>query len=81
MLAALHRAVMSGIPQAQLGAAAGLYSMFRFLGAAVGTALYGALLQGYLDAGRSTLVSYQQVFLLVAVFPAAGCLAALRLRE
>lgn len=81
MLATLHRAIMTDIAQEQMGAAAGLYSMFRFLGAVIGTALAGVLLQQYLDAGLSALAAYQQTCLILAAFPACGALAALTLRD
>ena len=81
MLAALHRAVMGSVPQAQMGAAAGLYSMFRFLGAAIGTALAGVVVQGHLDAAASTVAAYQGAFLVFAAFPTLGVLAAFGLKE
>jgi len=81
MLATLHRAVMADIPQAQMGAAAGLYNMFRFLGAVTGSALAGVLLQQYLDAALSPLMAYQQTCLVLAAFPALGALVSLTLRE
>jgi len=81
MLAALHRAVMGSVSQSQVGAAAGLYSMFRFLGAAIGTALAGVAVQAYLDAAASTVAAYQGAFLIFAAFPLAGALVAFGLRE
>lgn len=81
MLATLHRAVMGGIKEAQMGAAAGLYNMLRFLGAVTGTALGGVFLQSYLDAGAAPVTAYQQTFLLLAVFPLAGAAVALTLRD
>jgi MFS family permease len=81
MLAALHRAVMRDISEAQMGSAAGLYSMLRFLGAVVGTAASGVYLQAYLDAGLSTIEAYQSTFLAFATFPFLGIAASLTLRE
>ena len=81
MLAALHRAAMTDIQQQEMGAAAGIYSMIRFLGAVTGTALSGVLLQAGLDASLSTVEAYQQAFLASAAFPVIGILIGLRLRE
>lgn len=81
MLAALHSAAMQQVPQEQMGVAAGLYSMIRFAGAVIGTALAGVLLQIFLDQGLLTINAYQIVFLCIAGFSAAGLLAAFNLRE
>ena len=81
MLAALHRSVMGSISDAQMGAAAGLYSMFRFLGSVIGTALSGVILQAGLDAALPTIAAYQNVFLVLTAFPILGAAAAFGLRE
>ncbi|MDA0746771.1 MAG: MFS transporter [bacterium] len=81
MLAALHHAVMRNIPEARLGAAAGLYSMLRFLGAVIGTTLSGVLLQANLDASLPVIEAYQNVFFLFAGFPILGLLVGFSLRE
>jgi MFS family permease len=81
MLATLHRVVMTSISQERMGAAAGLYNMLRFLGAAIGIALSGVLLQGYLDAGLAAIEAYQNVFFAFAGFPALGIFVAFTLRE
>jgi predicted MFS family arabinose efflux permease len=81
MLAALHRAVMRDVPQGQMGSAAGLYSMLRFLGAVIGTATSGVVLQFFLDSGTSTVAAYQNAFLVFMAFPLLGVVAALTLRE
>jgi MFS family permease len=81
MLATLHKVVMGSVGEEEMGTAAGLYSMFRFLGAAIGTALSGVLLQQYLDAGLPAVEAYQQAFLVIALFPALGILVALSLRD
>jgi len=81
MLAPLHRAVMRDIPDTSSGAAAGLYSMFRFLGVVIGVALCGLLLQRNLDIGLSPIEAYQDVFLFFIIFPLIGGLAAATLRE
>jgi hypothetical protein len=64
-----------------MGAAAGIYSMIRFLGAVTGTALSGVLLQGGIDASLSTVEAYQQAFLVFAAFPVIGLLFGATLRE
>ena len=81
MLATLHKVVMGSVSEEEMGTAAGLYSMFRFLGAAMGTALSGVLLQQYLDAGLPMVAAYQSVFLVIALFPALGVVVALSLRD
>ncbi len=43
MLVALHHASMQNIPPEQMGMAAGLYSMLRFMGVVIGTALAGVI--------------------------------------
>ena len=72
---------MGSVSEEEMGTAAGLYSMFRFLGAAMGTALSGVLLQQYLDAGLPMVAAYQSVFLVIALFPALGVVVALSLRD
>jgi len=81
MLAALHRAVIASLPKEEVGGATGLYSMFRFVGATIGMALSGVILQQNLDASMTTLVAYQNTFLVFAVFPVMGVLVGVRLRE
>ena len=72
MLATLHKLVMNSVPEKETGAAAGLYGMLRFLGAATGTALSGVMLQRQLDMGSEILEAYQQVFYSSSIFPAVG---------
>jgi DHA2 family multidrug resistance protein len=81
MLAALHRVAMQNIPEAQMGAAAGLYSMLRFIGSAIGTALGGVLLQTYLDRAFSITLAYQSVYLFFAGFSILGIIAGFGLKE
>jgi len=80
-LAPLHRASMVGIPDAQTGVAAGLYSMVRFAGALLGTSLSGVLLQQTLAQEIPLIVAYQQVFWYVAVVVIAGAGIGMLLRE
>jgi EmrB/QacA subfamily drug resistance transporter len=81
VLAALHRAAMGHVADAQLGMAAGLYSMSRFAGAAAGTALGGVILQRAFDQGLSLLAAYQVTFLAFAGLASVGIVAAFGLRE
>lgn len=81
VLAALHSAAMSHIAESKMGMAAGLYSMSRFAGAAVGTALGGVILQGALDAAMTTIAAYQLTFLSFGLLAAVGVVAAFGLRE
>lgn len=81
MLAALHRGVIASVPKEEVGGATGLYSMFRFVGATIGMALSGVILQQNLDASMSTLAAYQNTFWVFAVFPVLGVLVGVRLRE
>jgi len=92
-LAPLHRASMASIPDEQTGVAAGLYSMIRFAGAILGTALSGVLLQsglsasgasdiGTFDLGKLEMITaYQQVFWFVAGVAVLGALVGLLLRS
>lgn len=81
VLAALHRAALGHMTQAQVGAAAGLYSMIRFAGAMVGTALAGVILQTHLDLAWPIIDAYQQVFLFFALSGLIGILTGFTLRE
>jgi EmrB/QacA subfamily drug resistance transporter len=79
--APLDRAATEGMPQAQIGAAAGVYSMIRFGGAMLGPTLAGVLLQQGLDRGLSPIDAYQVAFWLVASVTSVGVLVGLTLRE
>lgn len=81
MHAALHRYVMGSIPKERVGAAAGVYNMFRFLGGAIGTSLGGVFLRQYLAEGIPDVVAYQQTFFIFAFFGLAGSAMATQLRE
>jgi DHA2 family methylenomycin A resistance protein-like MFS transporter len=80
-LPALHRAAMSGPEGERGGAAAGLYSMIRFWGMMLGTALTGVLLQGLLDRGVSPLSSYRLAYASALVAGLIGVVTAATLRE
>lgn len=81
MLAALHRAALGEISEKDMGAAAGLYSMIRFIGAACGTALAGVLLQQSLDLSLPPIVAYQNTFWFIAGSALVGLVMAMMLRE
>lgn len=81
MLAALHQAAMSETEEEEMGTAAGVYSMIRFVGVAIGAALAGVLLQNGLERGLPTIAAYQQVFLYVALAGLLGITASLGLRS
>ena len=81
MLASFHRYVMGTVDEVDRGAAAGVYSMLRFVGAVIGTSLSGVLLQHHLDEGIGVVAAYQGTFVMLAVFPLVGILAAQSLKE
>lgn len=64
-----------------MGAATGLYSMLRFIGSAIGTALSGVLLQTYLDQSLSITSAYQNAYLFFAGFSILGIIAGFGLKE
>jgi MFS family permease len=78
-LASLHHAALSGIPEAQIGQASGLYSMLRFIGSVVGSALAGVVLASALDRGLSALRAYQVGFLVFGGVALIGALVGTRL--
>jgi MFS family permease len=78
-LAVLSNVVMSDVPQAQSGAAAGLFSMIRFSGSIIGTTLAGVFLRQALGFSALPVAAYQIVFGTVAVVAVIGALLALRL--
>ena len=61
-VAPLHRAAMHGIAPQDSGAAAGMYSMLRFAGQILGTAMGGVTLQRWLAQTTLPIQAYQQVF-------------------
>jgi MFS family permease len=81
VLPALHRAAMSGPDGERGGTAAGLYSMIRFWGTMVGTAMAGVLLQALLDYGLSDLISYRLTYASTIVVGMTGVAIALTMRK
>ncbi len=80
-LPALHRAAMEGPDEKRGGAAAGVYSMIRFWGMMLGTAVAGVLLQSLLDRGTSPLTSYRLAYAATAIVGAIGVITAATLRK
>lgn len=80
-LAALHRTALGEIPASQTGSAAGVYSMTRFAGSMLSTALAGVILQNGLDRGLSVIESYQGVYYSLAAIGLLGALIASRLPD
>ncbi len=81
VLAALHRAAIGNISHTQMGSATGLYSMIRFAGAMIGTALCGVILQHYFDLGLPIVEAYQRAFYFLAFAALAGSLLGFTLGE
>lgn len=81
VLAALHHAVLKTIRKEQMGEAAGIYGMIRFIGAICGTALAGVILKLFLDQQLPTIAAYQNVFLFFVGVGVLGVLSSLGLRE
>lgn len=72
MLAALHQAAMQDVSDDEVGVAAGLYSMIRFVGMATGTALSGVLLQRYFDQALPLVDAYRATYLVFTVSGICG---------
>ena len=81
MLAALHSAALSKTSVEQMGVAAGVYSMVRFSGMAIGTALAGVLLENLLGEYALPITAYQQAFLSFAFVSLAGLIVSFGLRQ
>lgn len=80
-LAPLHRSAIHQVDAEEIGMAAGLYSMLRFAGQVLGTAVAGVLLQQGLAAGLPALSAYQNVFWLHTGIAVLGALLGLGIRE
>jgi MFS family permease len=78
-LASLHHAALTRVPEAQIGQASGLYSMLRFFGSVVGSALAGVVLALLLDRGLSALRAYQYGFLVFGGVALVGAMVGTRL--
>ncbi|MEZ4712896.1 MAG: MFS transporter [Caldilineaceae bacterium] len=80
-LAPLHRSAMHGVADAESGSAAGVYSMIRFAGTILGTAMAGVLLQRGLTSLHSAIGAYQMVFWFFTAIALAATLLSWRLRD
>jgi MFS family permease len=80
-LASLHHAALSRIPEVQIGQASGLYSMLRFFGSVVGSALGGVVLAFLLDQRLPALRAYQLGFLAFGGVALVGALVGTQLGE
>ncbi len=72
MLAALHSSAMGSVPSQAMGVAAGVYSMIRFFGMVVGTAIAGVLLEQFLSLPMAPINAYQAVFFCYVFVALAG---------
>ncbi len=63
MLAALHRTALLDVQESQANIAAGMYSLTRFVGVAIGTTTAGVLYQQFSTWGFPVLQAYQSTFL------------------
>jgi len=80
-LAPLHRTAMSRVEQNQTGVAAGMYSMTRFAGRAIGATLGGVVLQQGLDRSLPAIEAYQILFWFFAAAALLGLVVGWRLKE
>lgn len=80
-LAPLHRAAMQRIDKEEVGMAAGLYSMIRFAGQILGTAIAGVLLQRGLERLPAPIDAYQSVFWTFAAVALVATVVGWQLRE
>lgn len=81
MLASLHRTALLEIDEARASVAAGMYSLVRFVGVAVGTSVAGVLYQQFSDMGFATLTAYQYTFVCFTATAVCGLLLALQVNE
>lgn len=80
-LAPLHRAAMQRVDDSEAGMAAGVYSMIRFGGQIMGTALAGVLLQAGLERYAAPVEAYQSVFWVFAGVALLATAAGWQIRE
>ena len=81
MLAALHRIAMLDADPSKSSIAAGMYSLTRFVGVAIGTSVAGVLYQQFRDTGSAPLEAYKYTFLCFTAAAAVGLLLALLMNE
>ena len=80
-LAALHRVAMEGVPTAESGAAAGLYSTARFGGGVIGATVAGVALHQALRFAPGPTEAFQWVFATAAVISLASLVVAWKLQR
>jgi MFS family permease len=80
-LAPLHRAAMQNVQSSEAGMAAGLYSMLRFAGQILGTALAGVFLQRALEQMATPIDAYQSVYWIFGVVAVINVLVGWGLRD
>lgn len=80
-LAPLHSSAMHGIADGESGSAAGVYSMIRFAGQILGTAMAGVLLQRGFTTLHSSIGAYQMVFWVFTGVALVATLLSWRLRD
>ncbi len=77
MLAALHRTALIDVGERQANIAAGMYSLMRFVGVAVGTTAAGVLYQQFSTWGYPVLQAYQTTFICFIVATLVGLTSSL----
>ncbi len=77
MLAALHRTALLDVVESQANIAAGMYSLTRFVGVAVGTTTAGVVYQQFSTWDFPVLQAYQNTFLSFIVAAAVGLVSSL----
>jgi MFS family permease len=81
-LGPMHKFALSEAAEGEVGMAAGLYSLIRFIGVLIGAAIGGVVLQAGLDAGVPELVAYRYTFVVyMGVGLGGSLLARLLLRK
>lgn len=80
-LAPLHRTAMSRVEQDQTGVAAGMYSMTRFAGRAIGATLGGVVLQQGLNRSLPAIEAYHILFWFFAAVALLGLIVGWGLKE
>lgn len=81
VLPSFHRTALSAVPDEQTGAAAGIYSMTRFAGSMLATAITGVILQLTQDSGVALLRSYQFAFAFLILLGIGGLIVSSRLKS
>lgn len=71
-LAAMHRKALDSVDDSRAGAAAGIYSMTRFGGSMLATAVLGIILQAGADSGMRLITTYQLAFAFLALVGLVG---------